>query len=148
MSPRKPHLRALLQLRAEWLEEQVFQRAAANGYAQLTPAMVRMFGHMGGRPIGVSELARRLAVSKQAVHQVANEVVRMGLVELIPSEQDGRVKLLRFTQRGWAMSDRAAEELQRIEAEIADKIGRDAMEELRRLLALEWPGDDGRNEAG
>lgn len=125
----------------------MFERAAANGYENMTPALVRLFGHMGGRPVSTSEVARRMAVSKQAVHQLANEAVRRGLIEMVPSERDGRVKLLRFTQKGWEMSDSAAAEIQRIEAEIARCIGRDSMEELRRILALAWPGDHDPQDA-
>lgn len=142
MSDRKPFLRTLLQHRSDWIEQQVFERAAANGYGALTPAMVRLFGHMGGRPIGVSDLARRLAITKQAVHQMALVAIEMGLIELIPSETDGRVKLLRFTQKGWDMSDLAAAELTRIEAELVDSLGEADVLELRRILSKAWPGDD------
>jgi DNA-binding MarR family transcriptional regulator len=141
MAPRKPFLRSLLRWRADWVEQQVYERAAANGYPNMTPGLVRLFGHMGGRPTSTSEIARRMSVSKQAVHQLANEAVRRGLVELIPSEHDGRVKLLRFTAQGWEMSSTAVIELSRIESEIEACIGAGALEELRRILALEWPGD-------
>ena len=141
MPERTPYLRTLLLLRTEWLEQTVYERAEANGYQNMTPALVRLFGHMGRRPVSTSEVARQMAVSKQAVHQLANEAVRRGLVEMVPSATDGRVKLLQFTAKGWQMSDMAAAELQRIESEIAGRIGRPALEELRRILALQWPGD-------
>lgn len=141
MKPGRPYLRSLLLARSEWMEERVFAGAAQHGYGHLTPAMVRLFGHMGRTPVGVSEIARRMAVSRQAVHQLAVEAARLGLVELVPSEHDGRVKLLRFTREGWAMSDSAARELERIEAALAQRIGEDGVETLRRLLALAWPGD-------
>lgn len=128
-------------MRSAWLEQTMFERASANGYGHLTPALVRLFGHMGRRPVSTSEVARRMAVSKQAVHQLAGQAVQRGLVEMVPSESDRRVKLLQFTPKGWQMSDTAATELQRVEAGIAACIGRPALEELRRLLALPWPGD-------
>lgn len=124
------------------MEERVLAGAAKHGYGHLTPAMVHMFGHMGGRPIGVSDLARRLGVSRQAVHQIASEAAKLGLVEFIPSELDGRVRLLRFTEQGWLMSDRAAAELDRIEADLARRIGQRDLNELRRILSQAWPGDD------
>ncbi len=137
----RPYLRSLLLARSEWMEERVFAGAAKHGYGHLTPAVVRLFGHMGRTPVGISEIARRMAVSRQAVHQLANEAARLGLVELVPSEHDGRVRLLRFTPQGWAMSDSAARELDRIEAELARRIGAEDVDSLRRILAKAWPGD-------
>ena len=135
-------LRSLLLTRSEWMEERVFAGAAKHGYGHLTPAMVRLFGHMGRTPVGISEIARRMAVSRQAAHQLANEAAKLGLLELVPSEYDRRVKLLRFTSQGWAMSDSAARELERIEAELARHIGAGDLETLRRILAQSWPGDE------
>lgn len=50
--------------------------AEAEGHGYVTPAMSRMFGLMGKEPVSLSELARRLIVSRQAVHQMANEALR------------------------------------------------------------------------
>lgn len=141
MAEHPPYLRTLLRARTDWIEQRMLEGAARNGYGHLTPAMVRLFGHMSGRPLGISTLARRLAVSKQAVHQLATEGARLGLLEFVPSEQDGRVKLVRFTEKGWAMSDSASAELQRIEDELAATLGREDMAALRRILARPWPGD-------
>ncbi len=142
MKAHKNLLRHLLLSRYEWVEQRMLARAARNGYGEVTAAMSRLFTHLGGRPVGLSELARRLGVSRQAVHQLAREAAALNLVEFVPSETDGRVKLLRFTQRGWAMSDSAAEEIAAIEAEIAQQIGAPALQTLRELLSQPWgPGE-------
>jgi len=73
------------------------------------------------------------------VHKLALEAERLGLVEFVPSEEDGRVKLLRFSQKGWRMSEEAAAAFVRMEEELARHIGKDNVEELRRILALPWP---------
>ena len=131
MKAHKNLLRHLLLSRYEWVEQRMLARAARNGYGEVTAAQV-----------GLSELARRLGVSRQAVHQLAREAAALNLVEFVPSETDGRVKLLRFTQRGWAMSDSAAEEIEAIEAEIAQQIGAPALQTLRELLSQPWgPGE-------
>jgi len=138
---RHPFLRNLLLARSEWMEERVMRGARRNGYGFVTPAMNRLFAHMGRQPIGLSELARRLAVSRQAVHKLACEAASHGLVEFIESDKDGRVKLLRFTTQGWAMSANAAQELQCIEQELIDMLGEADVAELRRILARDWPRD-------
>lgn len=125
------------------------QGAQRNGYPHLTTSMNRLFAQLGGRPLGLSELARRLSVSRQAVHKLAVEAEKLGLVEFVPSEEDGRVKLLRFSQKGWRMSERAAASFVEMEQDLARHIGENNVEELRRILALPWPElDDHGLDAG
>lgn len=135
-------LRHLLADRTNWIEERLMAGAGRMGYGEVTHAMSRLFALLVGRPVGLSDLARSLAVSRQAVHQLANEAARLGLVEFVASESDGRVKLLRFTQKGWAMSDTARREYEAIEAELARQIGPQDLAELKRILSKPWSADE------
>ncbi|WP_431777868.1 MarR family winged helix-turn-helix transcriptional regulator [Ottowia caeni] len=139
MTSHKNLLRHLLMARSSWMEEQVTAAASLHGYPYVTTAMNRLFAHLGGRPIGLSELARRLSVSRQAVHKLASEAEKLGLVEFVPDESDKRVMLLRFTQKGWRMSESAAASFVKMEEELARHIGKENVEELRRILSLPWP---------
>lgn len=138
MNQRKTYLRTLLLKRSAWMEDRVIQKAQANGYSAVTPAMSRLFGHMGGQPIGLSDLARRMEVSRQAVHKLANEAARLGLVEFVVSPDDGRVVRLQFTQAGWAMSATALRDFDDLEQRLKVQMGARNLNELKRLLALPW----------
>lgn len=142
MSPRPPQLRQLLMARFDWMEARVMENAVREGYGGVTTAMNRMFAHLHGKPMGLSELARVLSVSRQAVHQLANDAAAMGLVEFVPSERDGRVKLLRFTQKGWVMVDQALRAFERIEQELAETLGPEDVAALRRILGKPWSADE------
>ncbi len=120
------------------------ESAQRAGYGGVTMAMNRMFAQLHGKPIGLSELARRLSVSRQAVHQLASEAAAMGLVEFVRSERDGRVKLLRFTQQGWVMVDSAMAAFERIEQELVRQFGAADVAALRRILAQPWSADEQR----
>jgi DNA-binding MarR family transcriptional regulator len=142
MQAHKTLLRHLLLARSDWMEARVMEGARRNGYGEVTTAMNRLFAQLRGRPVGLSELARALSVSRQAVHQLANEAARLGLVEFVASENDGRVKLLRFTQKGWAMSESAARAFAAIETELAQQIGVQDLAELKRILGKAWSADE------
>ena len=142
MQAHKTLLRHLLLARSDWMEARVMEGARRNGYGEVTTAMNRLFAQLRGRPVGLSELARALSVSRQAVHQLANEAARLGLVEFVASENDGRVKLLRFTQKGWAMSESAARAFAAIETELAQQIGAQDLAELKRILGKAWSADE------
>lgn len=148
MSQRKTYLRTLILRRFAWMEERVLKKAQAHGYSGVTPAMSRLFGHMGGQPTGLSELARRMDVSRQAVHRLANEAAKLGLVEFVVSPDDARVVRLQFSQAGWDMSATAAKDFEDIEQQLKARLGARNLGELKRLLALPWDEQEGEGVGG
>lgn len=135
-------LRRLLQSRSDWVEQRLNANAARNGYGDITPAMGRLLAQLLVRPMGLSELARRLAVSRQAVHKLAGEAAQLGYVEFIGSAQDARARLLRFTDKGWRMAESAERQLDAIESEITARIGARRMAQLKAILAMPWSADE------
>ena len=134
----KSYLRTLLLKKFDWMESRVMALARQHGYEQVTPAMGRMFGHMTSKPVGLSDLARSLGVSRQALHRLAKDAAALGLVEFVPTVGNAKVVRLQFTAAGWAMSAQAAADFEAIEGQIAAVIGPKALLELKRVLALTW----------
>ena len=132
------NLRQLLLKRSNWFEEQIVKSAARYGYAFVTPAMNRLFANMPRKPASISKLARRLAVSRQAVHQTVAEACRRGLLELVEDPSDARVRNVRFTEKGRAMTRSAAQSARTIEAELEQRLGPQDLAALRRILQREW----------
>lgn len=133
-----PDLRQLLLKRSNWFEEQVVAAAADYGYGFVTPAMNRLFAHMPRSPVSMSALARRLAVSRQAVHQTVSEARRRGILELVPDPSDARIRRVRFSQQGEAMRQRATQAVQDIEAELERELGTEDFAALKRILQRHW----------
>lgn len=142
--PQKTYLRTLLLRRFNWVEEHSLELARAHGYGKVTPALSRLFGNMGGHPTGLSDLSRRMGITRQAVHKLACEAAKLGLVEFVPSVTDARVVCLQFTKAGWMMSADAARSFEEIEARIKSQIGARNLAELKRLLALPWDATEAR----
>lgn len=138
----RPYLRHLLLSRSEWMEERVYERAAQNGYGDITAAMSRLYAHLGGGPRPLSDLARRLAISRQAVHKMAKEGVRQGYVELTESPTDARIKLLGFTEKGQAMAASARETMEDIEVRLRTQLGTEQVDMIKRILSEPWTQDE------
>ena len=131
-------LRQLLLQRSDWFEDRVLQAAPRFGYDFVTPAMHRLFAHMSKKPVSISELARRLAVSRQAVHQTVGEARRRGIVMLVEDPFDARLRNVCFTDKGLRMVRSAAQAVRAIEARLARRLGARDVETLRRILAKDW----------
>jgi len=95
-----------------------------------------LFPHIALEGTRPSELAKRLGVSKQAVGQLVGELEAMGTVERRPDPDDGRAKRVVFTEHGLQSILQGLEHLRRVEAELAEAIGKDTMGSLREALLV------------
>jgi DNA-binding MarR family transcriptional regulator len=132
------NLRQLLLKRSAWFEERIMEAAGRYGYGFVTPAMNRLFAHMPRQPVSISTLALRLAVSRQAVHQVVTEACRRGILELVLDDSDARLRKVRFTEKGRTMKRAATLAVREIEVELERRIGAQDFATLRRILESCW----------
>lgn len=118
------------------------------GYSHLTRAIDQELADQGlGRAhhralyfiarqpnLTVSELLALLAITKQSLGRVLNELTARGLVETRPGKTDRRQKLLRLTREGSALETRLFESLrERLSAAYA-KAGQSAVTGFWQVL--------------
>lgn len=133
-----PYLRQLLALKYDWIETTLHEYAKQNGYSHLTPALTRLFGHIRKKPVSISDLARKMMISRQAVHKLLIEAKDMGYIELIDDAQDKRIKLVKFTSAGLEMAKTAIGDLEKIETKLIDVLGPEDFQHLKRILSKDW----------
>ena len=83
----------------------------------------------------LTELARRLGVSKQAAGQLVDELVEMGFLERAPDPADARAKLVRFSRRGRRGLVEGLGVLAELEDELRAATGEARMRALHDALA-------------
>jgi DNA-binding MarR family transcriptional regulator len=89
-------------------------------------------------------MARRAGISRQAIHQTVHELQRLGLVSLISDPTNRSAKLVVPTDRGRDSIRVAKTTLAKLEAELAQRLGRDQVQALRQTLEADWgPTIDG-----
>ncbi len=84
------------------------------------------------------ETAERLKVSKQSIRQALRPMIEGGLVTVGPDPANRRQRIVQVTERGQAARDVARRGLERLEKELARRIGRDRLETLHEVLNLNW----------
>jgi len=84
----------------------------------------------GTRP---TTLASKLGITPQAVAQLVGELESMGLVERVPDPEDGRARLVRFTDKGRQDILAGFDVFAAIEREIRSELG---ARDFDRLLSL------------
>lgn len=101
---------AVLVLRAaRQLGDAIQEGLARRGFEGVRPAYGFAFARVSAGDATVVDIAAHLGVTKQAASQLVEQLVRLGYVERTADPRDGRARLLRLTDRGWACT-RAAQE--------------------------------------
>jgi len=104
----------------------------------LRTSHTNLLPHLDFDGVRITELARRLDISKQAISQTIAELELMDVVETIPDPSDGRARLARFTDKGKVAILQGLSVLREIETEIELVIGEAKFDALHdALLALE-----------
>lgn len=109
---------------------------ARAGYADLRPAHMPIFIYLDHPPAGtrVTDLADRAQVTKQSMGELVTYLEERGYVERMPDPTDRRAKLVRFTDRGWAVHETAPRIALDLEADWAARIGQQRFDQLRAIL--------------
>lgn len=138
-----PPVPALLRRPAVLTRHQVMAGLRDAGFTDILPAHLGVFQHPGpdGQRPGV--LAARAHASKQAMNHLLHQLESSGYLVREDHPENRRTRVVRLTERGWAVSETIRETVLEIEAAWADQLGADTYGELRQALArLEHVLDD------
>lgn len=117
----------------EWMEARNAELRRGSEF-EGTPAEAKLFSSLRGRARSISDLARVMGLSRQAVHNTVHRLIKAGVVELVPMEGSKRDKLVQITDHGQKVQKMAAQNLKRIEQDMIATIGEDNVELIRSLL--------------
>lgn len=128
-------LGALLRLPSQAIAARVLSDLHAAGFDDLRSSHLVVFQQLpwdGGR---VTELAERAQITKQSMSALVDHLIVGGYLERAADPRDGRARVLRRTERGWAVERAARESIRALEAEWAAALGAERLAECRAFLA-------------
>ncbi len=124
----------LLMRCARLVNERGLARASTRFGLPLRASHTTLLPHIALAGTRQTELAERLGVSKQAVHQLVAELEGLGVVERVRDPADARATLVRFTPRGARSLLDGLAVLAEIDREIAGVLGERAAASLHAAL--------------
>jgi DNA-binding MarR family transcriptional regulator len=120
---------------ARLLNEQALARIREQTGKPIRPAHTTLFPHLDLEGTRLTDLARRVGISKQAVGQLVGDLEAMGWLERVPDPEDGRAKLVRFTRRrGKSSAMDGLALLGDMESELRRELGAESFDQLADLL--------------
>lgn len=121
-----------------WADEGLQNSLKQKGWPTITRAQSLVFVNIGEGVTRPSDIASRVGVTRQAIHQTINELVEMGFLKLEPDPRDRRAKVVVFTETGAKIGGDAVDALQQIEQSLSSRIGGERVLALREALTQEW----------
>lgn len=91
---------ALAEKAARALRGDMLANSHLAGYAEIQPAHNAVFATLPARGARAVDMAARAGVTRQSMGESIRDMVRLGLLEMVPDPEDGRAKIVRFTERG------------------------------------------------
>ncbi|MFC7340568.1 MarR family winged helix-turn-helix transcriptional regulator [Saccharopolyspora griseoalba] len=133
-----PNVPQLLTGAKRWFDDALLNSMQLAGEQSVTVAQAAVFGALDEDGTSVSELARRIGTTRQSAHQAVHGLIGMGLLEQVADPDSARSRLVRATAEGARVHARALRTIARIEAELAERIGPEVVDALRRALRAQW----------
>lgn len=115
------------------MDDRVIRAMREAGF-DVTAAQARIAQRIAEEGSRLTDLAEQAQVTKQTASMQVAALEREGLVERVPDPADGRARLIRFTPKGNAASQRAREEVMGVEQEWNDHLGPELAGCLREAL--------------
>jgi DNA-binding MarR family transcriptional regulator len=132
------NLAQLLVRRFYWVDEALQKAIRAKGWPQVSRAQSLVFVNLGEGVRRPSDIAARVGVTRQAMHQTLAELVEMGFLRLVADPDDRRAKIVEHTELGARLGVDALAALRSIETELAARIGEESVAGLKVALQKDW----------
>ncbi|OHB31571.1 MAG: hypothetical protein A2790_01250 [Phenylobacterium sp. RIFCSPHIGHO2_01_FULL_69_31] len=121
-----------------WFDEGLQNYLQARGWPVVTRPQSMVMANL---VLGVrrpSDIARNMGVSRQAIHATINQMVELGIVELVDDPSNGRVKIIAPTKMGETMRIDAQASMVLMGEELGRRLGRAQFLKAAHLLNEDW----------
>lgn len=132
------HLLQLLLRAQDWLEASLQSGLKAAGWESVPVSQALLLSLAGAGERRPSEIARRLGVSRQAVHQTLAEMESSGWLKLEPDPYDKRAKCVALTESGERLLNDVARVFGNIETVLGGRLGAERWQGLQGALEADW----------
>ena len=119
-----------------YLQSEIMRRLTQDsGHHQLRINFEPYITIIGERGVRLSDIAKRLQISRQAANQAVNMIEAAGYIRRQPDPGDGRAKLLVTTQRGNTLRRDGAREASQLQQKMRDIIGTRALRQSIKVMS-------------
>lgn len=120
----------------QWVWDLNLAAATRAGYDDVTSAHISLFRYPGLDGQRLTDVAQRMQITKQSVHELIGHLERHGYLVREPDPTNRRARLVRLTPRGRGLQEVIRLQAQASEHQIADILGDRRFDQLKKALAI------------
>ena len=132
--PARENLRTLIYFLDLIIDQKLSQLRQGTPYEKVRSSDVRVFVTAAREPSTISQIARELQITRQAVQKSVRRLIDLGVVALEAMPGNNRDKQVALTTRGALARGTAANQIGLVEREFAQILGADGVEQLRHAM--------------
>ena len=121
-----------------WFDEGLQSALKARGWQSMSRSQSITLANIALGIRRPADIARNLGISRQAVSNMLQDMVREGLITIEPDPSDRRASVVNFSESSSRLRADALEILGQLEATVAKRIGAGPMKSLRESLGKDW----------
>ncbi len=121
-----------------WCDQGLRRELSERGWPDITPSQSTLMAHVRSEGIRITELARRMGVTRQAAHHLVQELHQNGFVVIHDDPSNLSAKLVVLSPDGEIIVRDALAIYVELERALSGKIGAKAVKDLRASLESDW----------
>ena len=133
---RSPYVGAMLRVVWQWVRDELYAGVVAAGYDDLNAAHVGLWRYPGLEGLRPSQLADRVAITKQSVNDLLGHLERNGYLVRVSESADGRARVVRLTPKGKRLEQTIYAAAAAAQQQIAQILGPRRFAQLHSSLEL------------
>lgn len=126
---------ALVEKAARDLRADMLRGAHAAGFDEVAPAHNAVLATLPPEGARTADMAARAGITRQSMGEVVRDMVRLGMLEMVPDPTDGRAKLVRYTDHGKRVAQSGFDHIVAVEDRLRQEFGAEDLATTRRVLA-------------
>ena len=132
--PPPPYIGYSMRVLWQWVWTHNFEAAARAGYDDVNPAHVSLFRYPGLDGCRLTDVAQRMQITKQSVHELIGHLEERGYLVREPDPTNRRARLVRLTEKGWGLQNVIKAQALEAERRCAAILGPRRFAQLKKAL--------------
>lgn len=108
----------------------------ASGFGAISEAQLTLFHHLDHHGAGLTTIAARAGLTKQAMIELVDRAEALGLVRRRPDPQDKRAKVVQPTLEGLVLLETLERGIALAEAHVGEIVGKEFLAEMKHRLGI------------
>lgn len=126
---------ALVDKTARVMRADMLANAHRCGFAEVAPAHNAVFATLPPEGARAADMAARAGITRQSMGEVVRDLVRLGIVEMVPDPSDRRAKVVTYTAYGAEVAQAGLDHIGALDRRFRDELGDEDYDAARRVLA-------------